>query len=67
MELTPAIYISIRGFVFPQVLATGRFAAWFAYVGLGALLAGFTAETVTIWWLILGKEQLRIWRTRPAV
>ena len=42
VELTPASYISIRGFVFPQVLATGRFAAWFAYVGLGALLAGFT-------------------------
>ena len=42
VELTPSIYISIRGFVFPQVLATGRFAAWFAYVGLGALLAGFT-------------------------
>ena len=35
--------------------------------GVAALLAGFTAETVTIWWLILGKEQLRIWRTRPAV
>ena len=42
VELMPSTYISIRGFVFPQLLATGRFAAWFAYVGLGALLAGFT-------------------------
>ena len=41
VELMPSTYISIRGFVFPQLLATGRFAAWFAYVGLGALLAGF--------------------------
>ena len=34
--------------------------------GVAALLAGFSAETVTIWWLLLGKEQLGAWRTRLA-
>ena len=38
-----------------------------ATLGVAALLSGFASETVTVWWLILGKEQLRIWRTRPAV
>ncbi len=38
-----------------------------ATLGVAALLAGFTSETVTLWWLILGKKQLRVWRTRPAV
>ena len=34
--------------------------------GVAALLAGFSAETVTIWWLLLGKEQLGAWRARLA-
>ena len=38
-----------------------------ASLGVAALLAGFTSETVTLWWLILGRKQLRVWRTRPAV
>ena len=38
-----------------------------AALGVAALLAGFTSETLTLWWLILGKKQLRVWRTRPAV
>ena len=38
-----------------------------ATLGVAALLAGFTSETATLWWLILGKKQLRVWRTRPAV
>ena len=38
-----------------------------ASLGVAALLAGFSSETVTLWWLILGKKQLRVWRTRPAV
>lgn len=38
-----------------------------AALGVAALLAGFTSETATLWWLILGKKQLRVWRTRPAV
>lgn len=35
--------------------------------GVAALLAGFTAETVTIWWLLLGKKQFRAWRRRQTV
>ncbi len=38
-----------------------------AALGVAALLAGFTSETATLWWLILGKKKLRVWRTRPAV
>lgn len=49
MELKPAIFISIRGIVFPELLPTARFAAWFAFVGLGILLAGFI-------WLWLGRR-----------
>lgn len=49
LELRPAIFISIRGLVFPALLPTARFAAWFAFVGLGILLAGFI-------WLWLGRR-----------
>ena len=49
VETRPAIFISIRGFVFPELLPTARFAAWFAYLGLGILLAGFA-------WLWLGRR-----------
>ena len=35
--------------------------------GVAALLAGFSAETVTIWFLLLGKEQVRLLRTRLAI
>ena len=45
VETSPAFFISIRGFVMPELLATARFAPWFAYVGLGVLIAGF----VHIW------------------
>lgn len=41
LELYPAVYISIRGFVFPEFLATARIAEWLAFVGLGVLLAVF--------------------------
>ena len=49
LETRPAIFISIRGLVFPDLLPTARFAAWFAYLGLGILLAGFA-------WLWLGRR-----------
>jgi len=49
LETEPAIFVSIRGLVFPEVLATARFAAWFAYLGLGCLLAGFI-------WIWLGRR-----------
>jgi general L-amino acid transport system permease protein len=40
LELYPAVYMSIRGFVFPQFLATSRFAEWLAFVAVGIALAG---------------------------
>ncbi len=49
VETFPAIFISIRGFVMPDLLATARFAPWFAYVGLGILIAGFV-------WIWLGRR-----------
>ncbi|MCY4010222.1 MAG: ABC transporter permease subunit [Anaerolineaceae bacterium] len=49
LELQPAVYISIRGFVFPEILPTARFASWFAFVALGILLAGFI-------WVWLGRR-----------
>ena len=49
VETSPAFFISIRGFVMPDLLATGRFAPWFAYVGLGVLIAGFV-------WIWLGRR-----------
>ncbi|MCE2489519.1 MAG: ABC transporter permease subunit [Anaerolineae bacterium] len=49
VETLPAFFISIRGFVMPDLLATGRFAPWFAYVGLGILIAGFV-------WIWLGRR-----------
>ena len=55
------------GAIFVALLILPLFGVQGAARGVAALLAGFSAETVTIWWLLLGKEQLRIWRTRLAV
>ncbi len=41
IETYPAIYVSIRGFTFPEILSTGRTVEWLAIVGLGVLLAIF--------------------------
>ena len=49
VETSPAFFLSIRGFVMPELLATARFAPWFAYVGLGVLIAGFV-------WIWLGRR-----------
>ncbi len=48
-EIYPAIYMSIRGFVFPELLPSARFADWLAFVTLGAALAG-------IIWYYLGRQ-----------
>ncbi|MBZ0277488.1 MAG: ABC transporter permease subunit [Anaerolineae bacterium] len=39
-DIYPAVYISIRGFVFPEILPTSRFAGWAIFVTLGLTLAG---------------------------
>ena len=54
------------GAVLAALLILPLFGIQGAARGVAALLAGFSAETVTIWWLLQGKEQLRLWRTRLA-
>ena len=49
LELQPALFLSIRGAVFPELLPTARFASWFAYVALGLLLSAFI-------WVWLGRR-----------
>lgn len=41
VEIVPAVYISIRGFAFPQILATVRLAEWLAFLILGLVVAVF--------------------------
>lgn len=41
IETTPAIYLSNRGLVYPEIEATARFAEWMAFVALGLGLAVF--------------------------
>lgn len=48
VELTPAVYVSVRGFVFPEVLATARLAEWLAFVGVGIALG-------IILWIYFGR------------
>ncbi len=55
------------GAILVALLSLPLFGVQGAVLGVAALLAGFTSETVTLWWLILGRRQLRVWRTRPAV
>lgn len=55
------------GAILVALLSLPLFGVQGAVLGVAALLAGFTSETVTLWWLILGKRQLRVWRTRLAV
>jgi general L-amino acid transport system permease protein len=40
-ELHPAVFINIRGFAFPELVPTARFAQWMAFVGIGVALAIF--------------------------
>lgn len=39
LEMYPAVFISVRGFVFPEIVSTARFAEWMAFVGIGLALA----------------------------
>ncbi|MBC7810550.1 MAG: ABC transporter permease subunit [Burkholderiales bacterium] len=39
LEMQPAIFMSIRGFAFPEVLPTTRFAEWLAFIILGIVIA----------------------------
>ncbi len=47
-ELQPWIFLSIRGFAFPEVLPTARLVEWLAFVAVGVALA-------FILWIYLGR------------
>ncbi len=55
------------GAILAALLLLPLFGVQGAALGVASLLAGFISETVTVWWLILGKKQFRLWRARPAV
>lgn len=57
-ELTPAVYISVRGFAFPEILPTARFAEWLAFIGVGVAAAIFL-------WLYLGRVNDELGEDRP--
>jgi ABC-type amino acid transport system permease subunit len=48
VEMYPAVFVSVRGFVFPEILPTARFAQWMAFVGVGLALA-------LMMWLFFGR------------
>jgi len=48
VEMFPAVYVSVRGFVFPEILPTARFAEWMAFVLAGLALA-------LMMWLFFGR------------
>lgn len=39
LELRPWVFITIRGFAFPEIAPTARFAEWMAFIGVGIALA----------------------------
>jgi general L-amino acid transport system permease protein len=50
LELRPWVFINIRGFAFPEVIATTRLAEWLAFVGVGAALA-------IVMWVYYGRQR----------
>lgn len=50
IEIYPAIFVSVRGFVFPEILTTARFALWMAFVlaglGLGLMMWLFFGRVI---------------------
>jgi len=47
-ELQPWIYLNIRGFAFPELQSTARFAEWLAFITIGGVLAA-------IMWVYFGR------------
>lgn len=39
LELYPAVYITVRGIIFPEFIATARFTEWIVFVVIGVVLA----------------------------
>jgi general L-amino acid transport system permease protein len=59
-ELQPWVFLNIRGFAFPELLPTARFAEWLAFVALGVVLA-------FILWFYLGRLKEATGQKYPRV
>jgi general L-amino acid transport system permease protein len=57
-DISPTIFISRRGFAFPEFHATARFAGWLAFVAVGVSLA-------LILWIYLGRLTEQTGRAYP--
>lgn len=57
-ETYPAIYVNIRGFVFPELLPTARFVEWLALIGLGLVV-------IALLWSRLGRINENTGLPRP--
>lgn len=55
IEVYPALLLSKRGLVFPEVVGTARFGGWALIVGIGLVVA-------VLWWIYLGRYSLRTGR-----
>ncbi len=58
LDIVPTIFISRRGFAFPEFHATARFAGWLAFVAVGISLA-------LILWIYLGRLTEQTGRAYP--
>lgn len=60
LEIYPALLLSVRGIVFPEVLFTAHFGAWMAFVSVGVALA-------IVLWIIFGARTEDTGRQYPRV
>ena len=60
VEVRPWVFLNIRGFGFPAIITTSRFAEWFAFVAVGAALA-------LIIWVYYGRLKETTGIPRPRV
>ncbi len=59
-ELYPTLFISRRGFAFPEIHTTARFAEWFAFIAIGVSLA-------FVIWIYLGRITEQTGRPFPRL
>lgn len=60
LELYPTVFVSRRGFAFPELHTTGRFAEWLAFIAIGVTLA-------LILWFYLGRLIEQTGRPYPRI
>jgi general L-amino acid transport system permease protein len=60
LDIYPTVFISRRGFAFPEFYTTGRFADWLAFIAIGVSLA-------LVMWIYLGRITEQTGRAYPRV